>query len=94
MKLLIIFGVFVAVMAFLTFLPSLLSLVLDPLNISRVKSHCEKLGCTNIEIKAWPNHYGVKFKINDIKHSTKCRVIGLKIKWVGKSPEEIISNAG
>jgi hypothetical protein len=94
MKLLIILGIFVAVMAFLAFLPSLLSLVLDPFNSSRVKAYCERIGCTDIEIKAWPNHYGVKFKNNGIKHYAKCRVIGLKIKWVGKNPEEILSNAG
>jgi hypothetical protein len=94
MKLLIILSIFVAVMAFLAFLPSLLSLILDPINISRVKSYCEAIGCTDIEIKPWPNHYGVKFKNNGKKHYAKCRVVGPKIRWVGKSPEEILSNAG
>ena len=75
-------------MAFLAFLPFLLSLVLDPFNISKVKSYCETVGYTDIEIKVWPNHYGVKFKNNGKKHYVKCRVIGLKIKRVGKSAEK------
>ena len=88
MSFLVGIGVFVGIMAALAFLPAVLGRILDPINIRRVKAHCEAAGCSGIEIKAWPNHYGVSFQKNGAKHYAKCRVVGRSIKWKGKSPHE------
>lgn len=88
MRILIGLGIFVGIMVFLAFLPTMLGWVLDPLNSRRIRSHCEAVGVAVLEIKPFPNHYGVSFETNGKKEYAKCRVVGRSIKWKGKAPEE------
>jgi len=71
------------------FMPLILSTILDPLNAKRIRSYCVGAGVTDVEVKPYPNHYGVHFKKNGQKHYAKCKVERGKIKWKGFSPEEI-----
>lgn len=75
--------------ALVVFLPALLAKVLDPLNANRIRKYCAGVGVTNVEVKPFPNHYGVHFTKNDRKHYAKCVVAGGTIKWKGPSPAEI-----
>ncbi len=79
-------GVFAGIMVVLMLVPTVLTRVLDPINTKRIKSLCKAAGCTAIEVKAWPNHYGVTFQKEGQKHYAKCRVVGFSIKWQGKNP--------
>jgi len=79
-------GVFVTL---LMFMPQVLSGVLDPINVKRIRSYCEGVGVTDVRIELFPNHYGVHFRKNDRKHYARCRVAWGKIKWKGPSPGEI-----
>lgn len=69
-------------------LPAILARVLDPIATRSIKKYCNDLGLGEVQIKAWPNHYAVKFSKNGVRHSAKCRVVWRKIRWIGKSPEE------
>jgi hypothetical protein len=84
-KLVWVIGSVVVVM----FLPSMLAVVLDPLNTKRIHSYCADIGVTHVEVKPFPNHYGVHFKKNGRKYYAKCEVVRGKIKWKGSSPAEI-----
>lgn len=88
MRFLIGLGIFVGIMLLLAFLPTLLGWILDPWNTRRIKAYCETVGVTVLEIKPFPNHYGVSFEKNGKKEYAKCSVVGAKIKWKGKAPEE------
>jgi len=85
-RLLIGAGIFAGIMVVLMVVPAILGRILDPLNMRCIKNRCETAGFTAIEIKAWPNHYGVSFQSGGQKHYAKCRVVGRKIKWQGKVP--------
>ncbi len=78
-----------ACIAIALFLPSMLASILDPLNTRRIKSYCANVGVTDVQVRPFPNHYGVHFKKNDRKHYAKCNVVRGKIKWTGPSPAEI-----
>lgn len=80
-------GIFVGIMAVLAMVPFALGRVLDPLNMWRIRMRCEAAGFTVVEIKAWPNHYGVSYQKEGKQHYAKCRVVGRNIKWQGKIPE-------
>jgi len=80
-------GGFIAVMAILAFIPSVLGFILDPINKKKINTECRKAGCEVTEIKAWPNHYGVKVHKNNEEHYLKCRVSFKGITWKGKTPE-------
>ena len=82
-------GGFIAVMAILAFIPSALALILDPINKTKINAECKKACCEVTEIKAWPNHYGVKVQKNNEEHYLKCRVSFKGITWKGKSPESL-----
>ena len=84
LPLIIVAVLFVIVM----FLPLILAKVLDPLNVWRIRSRCQELGVSDVEIQVWPNHYGVTFQKDGQKHYAKCIVKGRTIKWKGKSPDE------
>jgi len=84
---LILAATIAAVLA-LAFLPSILSRVLDPANMKLIRAHCEALGLSDIDVQAWPNHYGVSFRKNGKKHYARCRVAGGMIKWKGNAPEQ------
>lgn len=89
MNFLAIILAFVALIALLAFLPSLLGLVLDPLAKRRIMAHCTKHGLADVEVKVFPNHYGVSFVKNGQRHYARCRVILGKMRWKGPPPEEI-----
>lgn len=78
-----------ACLVLLMFLPSILATVLDPLNARRIRSYCEGAGARDVEVKPFPNHYGVHFSKNDRKHYAKRKIMRGKIVWKGPSPAEI-----
>ena len=79
----------IAVIALLAAVPTLLSLVLDPLNTRRIQAYCNTQGLRDVTVKAFPNHYGVEATKGDRRIYAKCRVTGRKIKWKGPSPAEL-----
>jgi hypothetical protein len=82
------FGGFVALMLFLGALPKIIAAISDPPRMRHIRRHFESAGCSNIEIKPWPNHYGVHYIKDGARQYAKCRVDmkAGKIIWVGKSP--------
>jgi hypothetical protein len=78
-----------ACLAFMVFLPAVLAKFLDPLNANRIRAYCDSIGVTDVEVKPFPNHYGVHFRKNERKHYAKCTVARGKIKWKGPSPAEV-----
>lgn len=78
-----------ACLALMVFLPALLAKVLDPLNAKRIRKYCAGVGVTEVEVKTFPNHYGVHFTKNDRKHYAKCIVTKGEIRWRGPSPAEV-----
>lgn len=79
-------GVFVGIIVVLMFVPTVLSRVLDPINAKRIKSYCKAVGGSAVEVKAWPNHYGVTYQKGGHQHYAKCHVVGISIKWRDKDP--------
>jgi len=80
---------FIAVMALLGFIPSLFALIFDPLNKKKITAACKKANCEVTEIKAWPNHYGVRVNKNNETHYLKCRVSLKGITWQGNEPDRL-----
>lgn len=74
---------------FLAFLPLILAKILDPINITRIHRICEASDCTEIKVKAFPNHYGVTFRKGGKAHYLKCKAVGFKIKWKGQEPKNV-----
>ena len=62
--------------------------VIDPRNMRKIRKYCEDCGLTDISIKPYPNHYGVRFKKDGNKKYCKCFVVKGEIQWKGSSPEE------
>ncbi len=71
----------------IVFLPSILGGIVYPIDVLRIRGHCRKMRVSNVEIKAWPDHYGVSFHKDGQKLYAKCTV-GRTIRWMGKSPGE------
>jgi len=82
-------GGFAAVMLLLAYIPSLLGLVIDPLNKRRIMAECQKAGREVTEIKPWPNHYGIKVKKHGDENYLKCRGAFGKLTWKGKHPAQL-----
>jgi len=82
-----IVGGIVALLALVAFLPLMLSWVLDPWNMRVIRSKCRALGLSDIEIKPFPNHYGVHFVRNGVKQYAKCSVRLGRIRWRSNNPE-------
>jgi hypothetical protein len=83
----------VLVFAFLSFLllPVLIIKILDPLNSKAIRTYVESLGATEIDIRSYPNHYGVRFVVNGQGYYAKCLVMKRgTFKWKGKSPEQML----
>ena len=76
-------------LALLAVLPSLLSFVLDPLNAMRIRKYCSRVGASDVTVEPFPNHYGVHFTKQSVRHYAKCVVTLTGIKWKGKSPQEV-----
>jgi hypothetical protein len=89
MKWLVAICIGIGLLALLAFLPTILSFVLDPLYIWQIRRYCAQRRLENVEIKAWPNHYGVHFSSGGQKKYAKCSVIFGKIRWKGPSPEHL-----
>jgi hypothetical protein len=89
--LLLAFCGFIALMLFLGALPKIIARISDPPRMKRIQRYLESVGCTDIQIKPWPNHYGVHFTMDGKKLYAKCRVDvkADKIVWVGKPPVEL-----
>lgn len=68
--------------------PAILALVLDPINIKRIRSQCAALGLTDVRVDPFPNHYGVRFRKGGQEFYAKCAMKGFKLKWKGKSLED------
>jgi hypothetical protein len=79
----------VAFLVFLAALPALLSKFLDPLNAKRIRAYCSDVGVTEVQIRPFPNHYGVRFTKNGRKHYARCVVTMGAIRWKGLSPAEV-----
>lgn len=75
MKVALILAGTIAVVLVLAVLPNILARLLDPRNMKLIRAHCEAVGLSDIEVKAWPNHYGVSFHKDGNKHYAKCRVV-------------------
>ena len=88
MGILIGLGIFVGIMVLLAVFPTILGWVLDPLNVRRIRAHCKAVGLDVDEVTPYPNHYGVSFERKGKKGYAKCRVIGRRIEWEGRAPEE------
>jgi hypothetical protein len=86
MRILLILGITAAVLLFLAFLPALLSSVLDPLNTRRIRKLCAEQGVEVIEIKPWPNHYGVRYLSGGKSVYAKCVVTPRRIRWLTNAP--------
>jgi hypothetical protein len=80
---------FVVVMAVFAAVPTLLGLLLDPLNMRRIRTYCSGLGLENVSITPYPNHYGVEAIKGGRRIYAKCSVVGKKIKWKGPAPSEL-----
>jgi hypothetical protein len=80
---------FIGVVALLAAIPTLISLVLDPLNTRRIQAYCDTQGLQDVTVKAYPNHYGVEAIKGGRRIYAKCSVIGRRIKWKGPSPAEL-----
>lgn len=84
-------GIFIVIMLFLAYLPTIISKIADPPSINFIIEYFESKGCNNIEVKAWTNHYGVRFEKDNKKYYVKCLANPKEksIKWVGKPPIEL-----
>jgi len=88
MALIIVLLFIVGILAFFTFLPTILSFIFDPINKYSIKKYFKKRDMPVNEIKVFPNHYSVFFIDNNgLAQKAKCRVIFGKIKWKGQTPE-------
>jgi hypothetical protein len=79
----------VGALVFAAFIPLILEKILDPVNAGRIRDYCAKIGVTNVEVRAFPNHYGVHFEKNDKRHYAKCVVTRGQISWKGLAPEDV-----
>jgi hypothetical protein len=79
-----------ALVTLLAALPTLLASVLDPHNAAIIRNYCAELGISQVTIRPFPNHYGIRFRIMGRSFYTRCRVSRGEIQWKGKSPEEMI----
>lgn len=83
--------IFVGIMLFLGALPKILSRISDPPRMKLIENYLAEHGCTEIEIKPYSAHYGVRYKRNGIKYYSKClaNLETKELEWVGKSPDWI-----
>ena len=88
MALIIVLLFIVGILAFFTFLPTILSFILDPINKHSIKKYFKKRDMSVNEIKVFPNHYSIFFTDkNGLAQKAKCQVIFGKIKWKGGTPK-------
>ena len=61
-------------LAFAVALPVVLEKVLDPINARRIARHLAATGATDIEVQAFPNHYGARYSRDGGRHYARCSV--------------------
>lgn len=67
--------------------------IVDPIYTRAVRAHLERLGATDIVVKAHKHHTGVHFTHEGRKLYARCDEIWRgKFKWKGPSPEELIAS--
>jgi hypothetical protein len=75
-------------------LPAAIGLLINPVNSQAIRKYLEGLGATNISVRPYPNHYGVRFTANGKSHYAKCLVLRHgTFKWKGQSPVEMLGGA-
>jgi hypothetical protein len=82
----------VIVMMLIGALPRLWELVLDPRNSENIRDYFNDLDVTDVTIKPYPNHYGVRFSANGRRYYVRCTVAGGKITWKGESPGQLMKS--
>ena len=81
------------IFAIIFLVPLYFSTIHDPLSKKRIQTYCNSLGLSNVEVKIYPGHYGVKFTKNGQKYYVKCSVgLSGNIAWKGKSPAEMLNS--
>ncbi|WP_417445544.1 hypothetical protein [Kangiella sp.] len=83
--------IFLGIMLILGALPKILSRISDPPRMKFIEEYFVEHGCTEIEIKPYSAHYGVRYRRNGTKYYSKC-LANLKsneLEWVGKPPDWI-----
>jgi len=88
MTLIIVLLFIVGTLAFVTFLPTILSFIFDPINKYLIKKYFKKKNIQVNDIKIFPNHYSVFFTDKSgSAQKAKCKIIFGKIKWKGEAPQ-------
>ena len=78
----------VGAFAALAFLPVVLGWILDPLNAWRIRRYCVARGFEPLDVKPFPNHYGVHYLRDGVKVYAKCKTRGLGgIEWLSNEPD-------
>lgn len=86
------FGIYlVALFALIGALPSLLAKMVDPRNAEIIRVYCQGIGISEVTVRPFPNHYGVRFRADDRRFHARCTVAGGKLRWKGKSPQDLIN---
>jgi hypothetical protein len=80
---------FVVVMAVLAAVPTLLGLILDPLNMRRIRTYCSGLGLENVSITPYPNHYGIEAVKHGRRIYAKCSVSGKRSNGKDQRPRSV-----
>ena len=77
-------------LALMVVLPTLLGKILDPRNARHIRAYCADHGISDVEVRPFPNHYGVRFRYEGRKFYAKCTVARGHIKWKGQAPDEMV----
>jgi hypothetical protein len=71
----------------LAFLPTILAKIFDPPAIRRIEQECQEMGLSDVRVKPYSGHYGVRFRDAAGKAGyAKCNVIKGVVRWEGKKP--------
>jgi hypothetical protein len=71
--------------------PMVIGRIVDPVNSRAIRKHLESLGASEISVRPYLNHYGVRFTANGERHYAKCLVLERgTFKWKGRSAEDLI----
>ena len=71
-----------------------IGLLINPINSQAIRKHLEELGATDISVRPYRNHYGVRFTANGKSHYAKCLAISRgTFKWKGQSPAEMLGGS-
>jgi hypothetical protein len=80
--------ILVGAIAVLAFLPVVLGWIIDPINAWRIRRFCVARGVEPLEVKPFPNHYGVHYLRGGVKVYAKCKPRGRGgIEWLSNEPD-------